>query len=101
MQRRTLLAMTGAAFSGNIARAATPPIIDTHIHLFDTGRRGGVPWPEKKDTVLYKPSLPERYRTITAPFGIRGYIVVEASPLLEDNQWVLDAGGKDLGFVGM
>ena len=101
MQRRTLLAMTGAAFSGNIARAATPPIIDTHIHLFDTGRPGGVPWPEKKDTVLYKPSLPERYRRITAPFGIRGYIVVEASPLLEDNQWVLDTGGRDSRFLGM
>jgi predicted TIM-barrel fold metal-dependent hydrolase len=37
------------------------PIIDTHIHLFDTRRPQGVPWPEKTDMVLYKPALPGRY----------------------------------------
>ena len=83
--------------------AAGMPIIDTHIHLFDTARPKGVPWPEKTNTVLYKPALPARYRSIATPLGITGAVVVEASPWLEDNQWVLDMAAKEpiiLGVVG-
>jgi L-fuconolactonase len=86
-------AMTGAGM----------PVIDTHIHLFDTGRPKGVPWPEKSNSVLYKPALPDRYRSIATPLGISGAVVVEASPWLEDNQWVLDVVAKEpiiLGVVG-
>lgn len=77
------------------------PIIDTHIHLFDPRRKEGVPWPPKEDAVLYKPALPERYRKIATPLGVVGAIKVEASPWLEDNQWVLDTIAKDKLFVGM
>ena len=77
------------------------PIIDTHIHLFDPRRPQGVPWPEKTNTVLYKPALPDRYRKIVEPLGVRGAIEVEASPWLEDNQWVLDVAAKDKIIVGM
>jgi predicted TIM-barrel fold metal-dependent hydrolase len=80
--------------------AATIPIIDTHIHLFDPRRPQGVPWPEKNDAVLYKPALPERYRKIAVPLGVAGAIEVEASPWLEDNQWVLDVAAKDTIIVG-
>jgi len=76
------------------------PIIDTHIHLFDPQRPQGVPWPEKSDAVLYQPALPERYRKIAAPLGVVGAIEVEASPWLEDNQWVLDVAAKDTIIVG-
>jgi predicted TIM-barrel fold metal-dependent hydrolase len=76
------------------------PIIDTHMHLFDTTRPQGVPWPEKTDKVLYKPALPRRYRGIVEPLGIVGAIEVEASPLLEDNQWVLDQMAENSIFVG-
>lgn len=76
------------------------PIIDTHIHLFDTTRPLGVPWPEKNDAVLYKPALPERYREIAVPLGITGAIEIEASPWLEDNQWVLDIAARDTSIVG-
>lgn len=76
------------------------PIIDTHIHLFDTTRRGGVPWPPRDNAVLYKPALPPRYRAIAEPLGIVGAIEVEASPLVEDNQWVLDVAAKDSILVG-
>jgi predicted TIM-barrel fold metal-dependent hydrolase len=79
---------------------ATVPIIDTHIHLFDPRRPQGVPWPEKSNTVLYQPALPDRYRQIAAPLGIVGAIEVEASPWLEDNQWVLDVAAKDTIIVG-
>ncbi|TLV02097.1 amidohydrolase family protein [Dyadobacter luticola] len=77
------------------------PIIDTHIHLFDPNRPQGIPWPEKKDKILYKPAVPERYGKIAKPLGISGAIVVEASPWLEDNQWVLDTAAKDNIIVGV
>jgi len=79
------------------------PVIDTHIHLFDPTRPQGVPWPEKDDAVLYHRALPDRYRHVTQGLGIVGAIEVEASPWLEDNQWVLDIAAKDtliLGTVG-
>ena len=101
MDRRTFLfAAAGIAGSG-AAPVATPiPIIDTHIHLFDPTRPQGVPWPEKSDAVLYKPALPERYRRVTKGLGIVGAIEVEASPWLEDNQWVLDVAAKEKIIVG-
>src|SRR5579862_3007915 len=75
------------------------PVIDTHIHLFDPTRPQGVPWPEKDDAVLYHTALPDRYRQVTKGLGIVGAIEVEASPWLEDNQWVLDVAAKDKIFV--
>ena len=82
------------------APAASIPIIDTHIHLFDPRRPQGVPWPDKNDRVLYHPALPDRYRKIATPLGIVGAIEVEASPWFEDNQWVLDVAAKDTIIVG-
>lgn len=70
------------------------------MHLFDPRRPGGVPWPEKTDVALYKPALPARYRSITKDLGIVGAIEVEASPRLEDNQWVLDTAAVDKIIVG-
>ncbi len=80
--------------------AASIPIIDTHIHLFDPRRPQGVPWPPKENTVLYQPALPDRYRKIAVPLGVTGAIEVEASPWLEDHQWVLDVAAKDTIVVG-
>jgi L-fuconolactonase len=101
LNRRTFLGV-GAALSAVEVRAQVKsiPIIDTHMHLFDTRRPQGVPWPEKNDNILYKPALPERYRKIAAPLGITGAIEDEASPLLEDNQWVLDLAAKNTIIVG-
>jgi L-fuconolactonase len=89
--------------AGRIADAlpATVPIIDTHIHLFDPRRPGGVPWPEKTDTALYKPALPDRYARLARPFGVVGAIEVEASPLLSDNDWVLHVVEDHPIIVGM
>jgi L-fuconolactonase len=101
VDRRTFLGIAAGLAGVDVsAQAPTIPIIDTHMHLFDTRRPQGVPWPEKKDTILYRPALPDRYRKIAAPLGITGAIEVEASPLLEDNQWVLDQQAKDTIFVG-
>ena len=79
---------------------AQQPIIDSHIHLYDPTRPGGVPWPSPRRPEIYKPALPARYRSIAEPFGVRGAIEVECSPWLEDNQWVLDVAGKDTIMVG-
>jgi len=88
------------ALPDKLAAMAPVPIIDTHIHLFDPTRRQGVPWPDKTDTVLYKPALPARYRRVTAGMGIVGAIEIECSPWLEDNQWVLDVAAGDRIIVG-
>ena len=88
------------AVRDRMAGAVSIPIVDTHIHLFDTARPQGVPWPDKKDAVLYKPALPGRYRKVTEGLGIVGAIEIECSPWLEDNQWVLDVAAKDTIIVG-
>jgi L-fuconolactonase len=76
------------------------PILDAHIHLFDTTRPGGVIWPTKDDTALYKPALPERYAALSAPFGVVGAIAIEASPLASDNDWLLSVAAKHPLIVG-
>lgn len=73
------------------AKSATAmPIIDTHIHFYDPRRKEGIPWPPSTDTVLYKPVLPPLFASTATPVGVTGAVVIEASPRLEDNQWVLD-----------
>src|SRR5205085_2584693 len=72
------------------ARAATTQIIDTHIHFFDPRRPKGIPWPPKTDAVLYRPVLPESFAQVAKPVGVTGAIVIEASPRMEDNQWILE-----------
>lgn len=108
MQRRDVLKSAAAvAFTAVLdpaIHAIEPmPVIDAHIHLFDPTRPGGVPWPEKTDTVLYKPSLPSRYAKLAEPHGVVGAIAVEASPWMVDNFWLHDTVEKSplmLGFIG-
>ena len=109
IDRRNALKMLGGAALGTALGARLDaartdiPIIDAHIHLFDTGRPGGVPWPEKSDTAIYKPALPDRYARLAKPHGVVGAIVVEASPLDRDNEWVLHEAAEYpiiVGFVG-
>src|ERR1019366_5771819 len=79
MKRRLFLgAAAGGALSSELPAAASIPVIDTHIHLFDTARPQGVPWPEPGNTTLYRPALPERYRKLAVPLGVKGAVVVEA-----------------------
>lgn len=65
-------------------------MIDTHIHFFDPRRPNGIPWPPQSDKVLYRPVLPDSFAAVAKPVGVTGAIIVEASPRIEDNQWVLD-----------
>jgi L-fuconolactonase len=107
MQRRDFLAGAAAtALSAGIAEAAASladiPIIDTHVHLFDSRRPQGVPyagspeWAKEKNGV----ALPSTYRGYAVPLGIVGAIELEASPWIEDNLWVLEQEHTDPLFVG-
>src|SRR5262245_50470372 len=73
-----------------LSSAAQVPIIDTHIHLYDSKRSGGAQWPSPEDPFPGPQSLPSRFRQVVAAHNVVGAVVVEASSLLEDNQWVLD-----------
>jgi len=109
MNRRTFLGVAagGLLLAGKRALAESPlsstapmPVIDSHIHLYDPFRPQGTPWPNKQNKVLYKTSLPSRYRPIAQPLGIVGAIEIECSSWLEDNQWVLDVAANDDIMVG-
>ena len=95
--RRTFL------FSALAATAAPLPfpVIDTHIHLFDPDRPGGIPWPPPDDPIRSKPTYPERFRSVAEGEGVVGAVVVECSPRIEDNQWVLDIAANDRTVVGL
>ena len=109
----TVQAVGGATLPGltSAAQAATdkPPtgaegftVIDTHPHFYDPSRSQGVPWPPRDDKLPIAPCCPR----IIVPnwcHGLTGTVVVEASPWVEDNQWVLDLAAHDpfiVGFVG-
>lgn len=84
-------------------KAASEAIIDTHTHFYDPTRPQGIPWPGKNDKLLYRKVLPDEFKKLAQPHGVTGTVVVEASPLLEDNQWLLDLAKDDpylLGIVG-
>lgn len=98
MNRRDFL--SGAAASALFAAPPRYPIIDTHIHLFDISRPQGVPWPPK-NSPIYKSSLPDGYRKLTAPFGVTGAIAVECSPWPADNDWVLNIARDAPIILGM
>jgi predicted TIM-barrel fold metal-dependent hydrolase len=110
MNRRRFLVTAATAAVGSLvpielpAQAPALPevetIIDTHVQVYDPLRLGGVPWPPASDTLLYRPVLPEAYQKVTAGLGIKGVIEVEASPLLEDNQWVLDLAAREPIILG-
>ena len=88
------------------AAAASPfPVIDTHIHIFDKTRVGGMPYPRDMpgggEPQQGYVALPGRYRLVASPFGVVGAIIVEASPRLEDNFWLLDVAKDNPIIVGL
>jgi L-fuconolactonase len=96
---QALLAQTG--------QPETPafPIIDTHIHIFDKTRPEGASYPRSVPGGGEPPqgmvALPNRYKAIVASFGVVGAIIVEASPRVEDNYWLLDVVASHPIIVGL
>ena len=100
------LTLTGAgrAAETDVGFPKVKHIIDTHIHLYDTTRPEGLPWPPKEDTVLYRPILTEQFNEVADANGVKATVIVEASEWIDDNQWVLDLVENEpnryIGLVG-
>lgn len=108
LSRRSFLrqsALTTAALAVVPALPAATPLrrkIDCHTHFYDPTRPEGVPWPGR-NTPLYRRVLPDDWMEAAGPHGITETVVVEASPWVEDNQFLLDLAAKDkrlLGIIG-
>jgi Predicted metal-dependent hydrolase of the TIM-barrel fold len=100
LNRREFIGATAAVAVSAAEPEAPTKIIDTHVHFYDPSRPQSVPWPPKDDKLLYRTVLPAEFRRIAEPLGVTGAIEVEASPWLEDNQWVLDLAEKEPIIVG-
>src|SRR5262245_18035889 len=74
-------------------RSAPPgrrPIVDTHIHFWQVTRPGGVPWPTPAEGPIFRDILPADYNAVARANGVVTAGIVEASGIVEDNQWILD-----------
>lgn len=103
-RRHFLQAAAGLAATVGCAETSAPrpaKIIDTHTHFYDPTRPQGVPWPPKDDALLYRTVLPKDYRALPVPQRVDGTVVVEASPWVEDNQWLLDLAAREPFIVGL
>ncbi|MBS0264177.1 MAG: amidohydrolase family protein [Planctomycetes bacterium] len=87
--------------AGEASDAAPLPLIDCHTHFYDPTRPGGIPWPAASDRILYRRVLPEHFLEQATPVGVTQTVVVEASPRVEDNAWLLELAQKDRSIVGV
>jgi predicted TIM-barrel fold metal-dependent hydrolase len=107
MNRRTWIKKSATVAAGLglaevLEAAPTTPLVDCHTHFYDPTRPQGVPWPPK-GSPLYRAVLPADWRAAAAARGVTKTVVVEASPWLEDNQWILDLAAREpdiVGFIG-
>ena len=72
------------------AAGHTRPIVESHIHFWQVTRPGGVPWPTPAEGPIYRDVLPGDYTSMAKANGVVTAGVVEASGIVEDNQWILD-----------
>jgi L-fuconolactonase len=71
------------------------PIVETHIHFWQVTRPGGVPWPTPAEGPIFRDVLPPDYAPVARANGIVTAGIVEASGIVEDNQWILDLVKRD------
>jgi L-fuconolactonase len=111
MTRRDFLLASGSGLLAGVVgcasqtqrRSPSLTIIDCHTHFYDPGRPEGVPWPGQAETQLYRTVRPADYLAQPVPTPVTGTVVVEASPWVEDNRWILDLAAKHdfiVGFCG-
>lgn len=107
--RRTFLGaslsvVSAAAMNGADAKSVDQPkdleIIDCHTHFYDPTRPEGVPWPSSGSS-LYRTVLPQHLRELKQYRRVTGTVIVEASPLVEDNAWLLNLAKDDPFIVGI
>ncbi|TWO66051.1 amidohydrolase family protein [Caenimonas sedimenti] len=77
------------------APAGKRPIVETHIHFWQTSRPGGVPWPTAAEGPIFRDVLPPEYSAFAKSQGVVAAGIVEASGIVADNQWILDLVKND------
>lgn len=100
--RNAAVLATAQAVPSVHAVAPKRRIIDCHTHFYDPARPEGVPWPGK-ESPLYRRVLPDDWMAVAEPFGVTDTVVIEASPWVEDNQFLLELAAEDkrlLGIIG-
>jgi L-fuconolactonase len=95
-----ILGATACATNRRTIGESRLQVVDCHTHFYDPSRPEGVPWPSKSDEFLYRTILPASYRSERTPQPVAGTVVVEASPWVEDNQWILDLARDEPFIVG-
>ncbi len=104
-----LSAVSGAVSVGALSHSLASAVVtderslkvDCHTHFYDPTRPEGVPWPGKQDDVLYRPRLPQHFLKEAESTGVTKTVVVEASPLVEDNAWLLELAAKNSSVIGV
>jgi L-fuconolactonase len=89
----SLLALLWAWSSHEPLRAADlpeVPVVDCHVHLWDTARPEGITWIAKDNTVLNRSFLPAQHEPAAKAVGVKAVVIVQAGQSLPDNQWNLD-----------
>jgi len=84
------------------ATVAHEGVIDSHVHFYDPDIPGGLVWPGKGSS-LYRQVLPKHLLDQKQYAPIRGVIIVEASPIVGHNDWLLELSTGDpliKGIVG-
>ncbi len=107
INRRTWIAGSLAGIAGlsmDVGVADDPKtsldIIDCHTHFYDPTRPEGIPWPGKGSS-LYRTVLPQHLRALKQYRRVTGTVIVEASPRVEDNTWLLELAEADPFVVGI
>ena len=77
------------------------PIIDCHVHLWDTNRPEGISWPRPEHKKIYRPYLPEHIVPIATANNVKGIVAMQSGQAIADNQWNLDIIKKDPLFKGV
>lgn len=98
LNRRTfvLASAAGLAAGGAAAQGLDDiPMIETTPHIYDPTRPQGAPYAPNPTGVTAS------QLKASAPTAVRGCVVVECSPWIEDNLWLLEATAKDPWVVGM
>jgi len=77
------------------------PIVDCHVHLWDTRRLEGISWPRPEHKKIYRPYLPEHISPIAKANNVKGIVAMQSGQTTGDNQWNLDIIEKDPLFKGV
>ena len=107
LNRRRFLVKTAQVLPlgliGSQAVLGEEPVVatDCHTHFYDPTRVGGVPWPPSSEKRLYRQVFPSDFAKVAGPCGVGQTLVVEASPLVTDNDWVLNLASKNRNLVGL